>query len=53
MKRKLYLPPESRMLEIQTEQGICYSSDEQAKINEDSNIIVNDYKEVNNDVTFD
>lgn len=54
MKRKIYLPPESTMLEVRTEQGICYSSDEAAKIEgvEAAQIEVKEYTEIENDITF-
>lgn len=52
MERKTYFPPESQLRRIVTEQGICYSSNEEAKI-EEGDVNVEDYKEINNDITFD
>lgn len=53
MKRKIYLPPESTMLKVRTEQGICYSSDESAQIvPKNGDVNVKDYAEIENDITF-
>lgn len=55
MERKNYLPPESELLEVTTEQGICYSSNEASNLetNENNQIKVDDYTEISNDITFD
>lgn len=54
MERKNYLPPESTLLEVTTEQGICYSSDEAAKIEgaTEAQIEVSEYTDIDNDITF-
>lgn len=53
MERKTYFPPESQLRRIVTEQGICATSTigEEAQVEGDVN--VEDYKEINNDITFD
>lgn len=57
MKRKTYFTPESSMVRIATEQGICYSSGEPSQIDPNGenkgDVNVEDYTEVNNDITFD
>lgn len=51
-KKRTYLPPESILIEVHTEQGICYSSGEEAKI-ESGDVNVKDYETIENDITFD
>lgn len=54
MEKKLYLPPESRLTLVRTEQGICYSSDEAAQIvPKEGDVNVKDYTEIENDITFE
>lgn len=51
MTKKDYKQPESKMLEVTTEQGICYSSNEEAKVKAD--VEVSAYDQVDNEITFD
>lgn len=50
-KKKTYLPPESILIEVLTEQGICYSSGEEEKVEGDVNVA--EHTEVTNDITFE
>lgn len=54
MERKNYLPPESTLLKVTTEQGICYSSDEAAKFEAatEAQVEVKEYTDIENDITF-
>ncbi|MCM1292317.1 MAG: hypothetical protein NC111_02745 [Bacteroides sp.] len=53
MKLKPYLPPVSTTISVATEQGICYSSNEEAKIQESGDVNVEQHIEIDNDITFD
>lgn len=54
MARKEYQKPLSLITRVQTEQGICYSSGENAEINPQTtgDINVEQYKEIDNDIEF-